>query len=296
MRDDGGMNYYAVKTTGVYCRRGCPSRTPRPENVVAFESAVQARGAGFRACKRCRPDEDAAETEAAFVQACRAIEVHDGDLPLERLAAMAHMSPWHFQRRFTRAVGVSPKAYAQAVKAARERRSGRGAAIAYTIVATALGSVLVAATARGICRVDIGDRKAELAERLRAAFPHAAFESESENETVTSAASLVVSYLAGNGPWPQLPIDVRASAFQARVWKALRDIPAGKTLTYTDLANAIGEPRAARAVARACASNPIALIIPCHRILPRSGGTGGYRWDPRRKERLLELERDLARR
>lgn len=288
------MNYYAVKTTGIYCRRGCPSRTPRPENVVAFESAAQARNAGFRACKRCRPDDDAAAMQAAFVQACRAIEEHGGDLPLERLAAMAHMSPWHFQRRFTRAVGVSPKAYAQAVKAAHDRRSGRGTAIAYTIVATALGRVLVAATARGICRVDIGERNAELAERLRAAFPHAAL--EGENETVASAASLIVQYLAGSGPWPQLPIDVRASAFQARVWKALREIPAGKTLTYTDLANAIGEPRAARAVARACASNPIALLIPCHRIVPRSGGTGGYRWDPGRKERLLELERDLARR
>jgi AraC family transcriptional regulator of adaptative response/methylated-DNA-[protein]-cysteine methyltransferase len=161
--------------------------------------------------------------------------------------------------------------------------------IGYAIVDSALGCVLVAATTRGICRVDIGKGDAVLEKRLREAFPSAAF--ERSDERLESATSRIVAYVANQGPWPLLPLDVRATAFQMRVWEALRAIEPGMTMGYGELARAIGSPSAARAVAQACASNPIALLIPCHRIVPASGGSGGYRWGPQRKALLLEIER-----
>jgi AraC family transcriptional regulator of adaptative response/methylated-DNA-[protein]-cysteine methyltransferase len=321
--------FYAVRTTGIYCRRGCKSRRPLPENVEHFATAVQARAAGYRACKRCKPDDAAAAVDERFLRACRAIEAAEEAPTLKVLAALVGLSEAHLQRRFKAAIGVSPRAYAAMVRNRRlraELRGGRsvtdalygagftsasqayenapaalgmtpgafrggapGAEIVYAIVPSAVGHVLVAATERGVCRVDIDADRVALERRLRAEFPKARL--RREDDGMASTTSLIVAYLAGERPWPRLPVDVRATAFQTRVWDALRAIAPGKTMTYAELAAAIGSPQAARAVARACASNPIALLIPCHRIVPAAGGVGGYRWDPARKRRLLALER-----
>ncbi|HXP94709.1 MAG TPA: methylated-DNA--[protein]-cysteine S-methyltransferase [Candidatus Binatia bacterium] len=321
--------YYAVKTTGIYCRSGCKSRAPLPKNVEPFETPQAARAAGYRACKRCRPDDVRPEIDERFLAIARAIEAAEEPPTLRELSALVHMSEAHLQRSFKKAVGVSPRAYAAMVRnnrlrsglrngrsvtdAAYEagftsasqvyegpaqrlgmrpsqfRAGGENAEIVYAIVPSALGEVLVAATERGICRVDIDADRDVLERRLRTEFPKARL--RREDDRLESTTSLIVNYLAGEGSWPYLPIDVRATAFQMRVWEALRAIVPGKTLTYTELASAIGSPRAARAVARACATNPIALLVPCHRIVPSAGGVGSYRWDTTRKRRLLELER-----
>lgn len=305
------MMYYGVKTTGIYCRSGCKSRAPRPENVVHFGTAASAADAGFRPCKRCRPGESTGEVDERLVQVCRIIEAAEEPPSLAQLASLTNMSAFHLQRRFKNAIGVSPKQYAQTIKRERMREQvnagyawpasefgmtpaqfrdgGRDVRIAYTIVDTAIGAVLIAATQRGICRVDIADDARTLEKRLRAVFPQA--QTDAQDAALRSAATSIVEYLAGRGPWPVLPLDVRPTAFQARVWQALRAIAPGTTASYSELAEAIGSPKAARAVARACAANPIALLIPCHRIVPRGGGTGGYRWDPVRKKRVLEIER-----
>ena len=271
------------------------------------------------------------EMDERFVRLCRAIEQADDMPSLRELAALAGMSESYVQRRFKAEIGVSPKAYAQAVKRERLRaalktaanatraiydaglsspsqaydktreplgmtpavfaRGGESAHIVYAIVPSSIGLVLVAATQRGICRVDIGETGAELEERLKQEFARARL--VREDDSMTSTTSLIVAYLAGEGPWPLLPVDVRGTAFQTRVWEALRTIAPGSRVTYSELARLIGSPASARAVAQACASNKIALLVPCHRIVPRAGGTGGYRWDPKRKEQLLELERRL---
>lgn len=329
-----GVFFYGVTTTGVVCRPSCASRTPRPENVRFFGDLQSAQAAGMRPCKRCKPELARAAIDERYVALCRAIERAD-DLPsLRELAAICGLSVSHVQRSFKAAIGVSPKAYAQTIKRERLRSAlktaasattalydaglnsssqaydrtalplamtpaqfARGASdveITYAIAPSALGKVLVAVTARGVCRVDLGDDEGALAERLRAEYPRAHLV-RAEPQSVT-AASLLVAYLAGEGPWPQLPLDVRGTAFQTRVWEALRGLAPGTTASYAQLAELIGSPGAARAVARACATNPIALLIPCHRIVPQHGGTGGYRWNPERKERLLELERRLANR
>ncbi len=328
-----GVFYYAVKTTGVFCRPSCKSRTPRPENVEYFAAPAAARGAGYRACKRCKPEAARTQMDERFITLCRAIEQAEEAPTLASLAALVQLSASHVQRKFTAAIGVSPKAYAQTVKRERLRnalksgigatraiyeagfssssqaydsaraplgmppaqfaKGGRNAIVAYAIVDSALGRVLVAATSRGICRVDLGDDDAALERRLRSDLPHASI--ERTDDALASATSLIVAYLAGNGPWPKLPLDVRGTAFQTRVWEALRALLPGTAISYAQLASIIGSPQSARAVARACASNTIALLIPCHRIVPQSGGVGGYRWGPVRKERLLELERRFSR-
>lgn len=283
--------FYGVTTTGVYCRTGCASRRPLAKNVRFFHNVQSARGAGFRACKRCRPDE-AAAVDARVVQACRLLDDVGDRLTLDELAGRVALSPGYLQRLFTRTIGISPRAYAKLARDERfeqPRSGGKGKHVSYAIVDSALGQVLVAATSRGICRVDIGENDRTLERRLRDAFPSAQFErSDGRLETATSR---IVAYLAHEGPWPLLPLDVRATAFQMRVWEALRSIKPGSTMQYAELARAIGSPSAARAVARACASNPIALLIPCHRIVPAGGGAGDYRWGSQRKEQLLEIER-----
>ncbi len=321
--------YYAVKTTGIYCRSGCKSRAPLPRNVEYFETPQAACAAGYRACKRCRPDVARPEIDERFLAVARAIEAAEEPPTLRELSALVHVSEAHLQRSFKKAIGVSPRAYAAMVRnrrlrsglrdgrsvteavyeagftsasqvyegAARTlgmrpsqfRAGGENAEIVYAIVPSALGEVLVAATKHGVCRVDIDSDPDALERRLRAEFSKARL--RREDDELQSTTSLIVDYLAGEGSWPHLPIDVRATAFQIRVWEALRAIVPGKTMTYTELASAIGSPRAARAVARACATNPIALLVPCHRIVPSAGGVGGYRWDATRKRRLLELER-----
>lgn len=321
-------DFYAVTTTGIYCRTGCKSRPPLAKNVRRFKTAALARAAGFRPCKRCKPDDERAALDARLATVCRAIEAADEPPTLKELAALVDLSEAHLQRRFKAAIGVSPRAYAATLRKERLRRElrtgrrvtdavydagfasqsqvyedaaglgmtpsqfrsgGADAEIVYAIVRSVLGDVLVAATGRGVCRVDIDDDRRALERRLREEFPKARL--RREDDGLASTTSLIVAYVAGEGPWPRLPVAVRATAFQGRVWEALRAIAPGSTMTYTQLAAAIGSPRAARAVARACATNPIALLVPCHRILPSAGGVGGYRWEARRKERLLELER-----
>lgn len=324
-----GIFFYGVRTTGIYCRPSCRSRSPLRENIEFFSCADDAVAAGYRACKRCKPQNAAAAIDPRYVALCRAIESAE-DLPsLQELAGMAGLSPAHVQRKFKEAIGVTPKAFAQTVKRERLRnalragvsatraiydaglgspsqaydtqkaplgmtpaqfaRGGERVDIAYAVVGSAIGRVLVAATPRGVCRVDIGTADAPLEQRLRDEFPNARI--HREDDAMISTTSLIVDYVAGNGPWPHLPLDVRATAFQARVWQALREIAPGRPQTYAQLAQAIGSPKAARAVARACAANPVALLIPCHRIVPKGGGVGGYRWEPQRKEHLLAIER-----
>jgi AraC family transcriptional regulator, regulatory protein of adaptative response / methylated-DNA-[protein]-cysteine methyltransferase len=282
--------FYGVRTTGIYCRAGCKSRRPLPQNVRHFATTADARAAGFRACKRCRPD-DAVAIDERIAHACRILDSAPEAVTLAELGARVGYSPAHLQRRFSAVVGMSPHRYAKLAREERyelPRNGGKGLTVTYAIVASTLGRVLVAATQRGICRVDIAERDRALEQRLRGAFPSAQL--ERGEDRLESATSRIVAYLANEGPWPLLPIDVRATAFQMRVWDALRDIAPGQTMEYGQLARAIGSPSAARAVARAVATNPIALLIPCHRIVPASGGVGGYRWGPRRKERLLQLE------
>jgi AraC family transcriptional regulator of adaptative response/methylated-DNA-[protein]-cysteine methyltransferase len=328
-----GVFVYAVVTTGVYCRPTCKSRRPLERNVRFFPDTASARAAGFRACKRCRPDDAGYDAQPEWLaEACRFLETAEEAPTLDELAAKIGVSRAHLQRTFTRAVGVSPRRYAATLREQRLRsalRSGAtvteatyasgfgssspvyesaaatigmtparyrggapGTTIAYGIVASALGSVLVAATERGICHVALGEDKTALERDLRTSFPRATL--ERADDRVESATSALVRYLAAGGPWPQLPLDVRATAFQARVWEALTHIAPGSTTTYSDLARALGDPQATRAVARACAANPVALLIPCHRVIAKNGDMRGYRWGVDRKSRLLDIERNAS--
>jgi AraC family transcriptional regulator of adaptative response/methylated-DNA-[protein]-cysteine methyltransferase len=328
-----GVFLYAVTTTGVYCRPTCKSRRPLEGNVRFFADAAGARSAGFRACKRCRPDDVAYDAQPEWLaQACRFLEASEEAPTLDEVAAHVGVSRAHLQRTFTKAIGVSPRRYAATLREGRLRtalRSGAtvsaatyesgfgsssrvyesaaatigmtpahyrhgaaGTTVAYGIVASALGPVLVAATDRGIAHVALGDDEAELEAGLRASFPQATL--ERSDDRVESATSALVRYLSAGGPWPQLPLDVRATAFQARVWEALTHIAPGATTTYGELARALGDPNATRAVARACATNPVALLIPCHRVIAKNGDMRGYRWGIDRKTRLLDLERNAS--
>lgn len=327
-----GQFFYGVRTTGVYCRPVCASRTPLAENVQFFESAQAAELASYRPCKRCRPDESQAMVDERFLRVAHEIEQAEEAPSLRELGRLVGMSEYHLQRRFKAALGVSPRQYADMVKrnrlrgALREGQSvtsaifeagfgslsqayekarsplgmtpsqfqsgGKDAEISYAIVSSTVGRLLIAATPRGICRVDIDEDDSRLEQRLLDEFPNATV--RRQDDALVSAASLIVAYLSGTASWPKLPLDVRATAFQTRVWEALRDVAPGSTVSYSQLAASIGSPSAARAVAKACAANPVALLIPCHRVVTQSGGIGGYRWNSKRKQQLLELERTQA--
>ncbi len=328
-----GIFVYAVTTTGVYCRPSCKSRRPLERNVRFFADAVTAKAAGFRSCKRCRPDDGSYDAQPEWLaQACRVLEEAAEAPTLDELAVQIGVSRSHLQRTFTKTIGVSPRRYAATLREgrlrsalrggatvsaatyasgfgsssrvyesagatigmtpARYRRGAFGLTVAYGIVASSLGPVLVAATARGICHVALGDDEGSLERDLRASFPQATL--ERADDRVESATSALVRYLAADGPWPRLPLDVRATAFQARVWEVLTRIAPGSTTTYGELALALGDPNATRAVARACATNPVALLIPCHRVIAKNGDLRGYRWGVERKSRLLDIERDAS--
>jgi len=318
-----------VVTTGIYCRPGCPARMPLRRNVRFFGTNGAAEAAGFRACKRCRPRDGAAPSEASIARVCRYIAAHlDTKLTLARLGRVAGISPFHFQRRFVATMGITPRQYADALRldafrrALREgrpvldavveagygstsrlydrstahlgmtptgyRAGGAHQAIAFAVEDTALGPVLIAATDRGICAIRIGEPRAQAIASLHDEFPRAACR---EDRSALSHEREVVRALAsGRSPESNLPLDVRATAFQHQVWTALARIPRGETRSYRDIAQAIGRPRAVRAVANACASNPVALLIPCHRVVRSDGEHGGYRWGADRKSRLLEAE------
>lgn len=329
-----GAFVYAVRTTGVYCRPSCPSRPARVENVLFFEDGVAAAHAGFRACKRCRPDAASADAHlrAVVLAACAALERSDSGIKLDALARRAELNPQHFHRLFKRMIGLTPKRYFQAVRAKRVtrtlrdsdsvtdalydagfnsssrfytdaqvslgmqprqyRRGAEGQRIRYAIERCALGMVLVAATDKGVCAIEFADSGAELEQRLRGCFPKARILPADAQFTAWIAG--VLRYIEQPRGLLQLPLDVRGTVFQRRVWDALRVIPSGQTASYTAIANAIGQPSAVRAVAQACANNPIALAIPCHRVIRGDGGTAGYRWGVQRKVELLEREANGA--
>ncbi|HBL31016.1 MAG TPA: bifunctional DNA-binding transcriptional regulator/O6-methylguanine-DNA methyltransferase Ada [Acidobacteria bacterium] len=328
-----GQFVYAVATTGVYCRPSCPSRRPRRANVRFFALPEDAERAGFRACRRCRPQEKAAPDAHLVERACAYLDAHlDEAVTLEALGAAIGVSPWHLQRTFKRVTGVSPKEMLRARRMERlkdrlqqgddvaaatyeagfgsgsrvyersdarlgmtpatYRRGGAGMRIRFATTECPLGRLLVAVTDRGVCAVTLGDSDEGLVAGLAREYPRAALEpAEAGAADLSSRIEAVLGYLEGTSPHLALPLDVQATAFQERVWKALQEIPSGTTRTYGEVAAALGQPQAARAVAGACAANPVALVIPCHRVVRGDGDSGGYRWGTERKSRLLAGER-----
>ena len=321
-----GSFVFAVKTTGVYCRPSCPARRPKLQNVAFFPTGEAARTAGFRACKRCRPDETPA-IERAVAEARRILDDAAGEpVALTELAEAVGLSAAHLQREFKRRIGLSPKRYALAHRAERLKRElgsrrtvldagfeagygsasrlydeaaailgmtpgrfrdgGRGVRIAFAERKTALGYLLLAATERGLCAVRLGDSAAAVRSELAVEFPRATL--IEDRPALEGQFAAVEALLAGETP--ALPLDIEATAFQARVWQALLRIPRGTTVSYGELARAIGQPQAVRAVAGACAANPVALVVPCHRVVGRDGALTGYRWGVERKRDLLARE------
>lgn len=325
-----GRLFYGVASTGVYCRPSCPSRRPLRRNARFFDATADAERAGYRPCLRCDPRGDRVTPPPSPVGKARAyLEAHfDEPVRLGALGREVGMSPHHLQRTFKKAYGLSPKEYQDILRRQRlksglraggtvttaihdagygsasrvyeraderlgmspgaYRDGGRGMAIRFTIVASPLGRLLVGATGRGVCAVALGDDDARLEESLRAEFPSAAIERGLEG--LESAVSALSRYLAGDGALDAVPADLRGTAFQERVWGALRAIPSGETRSYAQVAAAIGRPTAARAVARACAANRVALVVPCHRVVTSGGAAGGYRWGAARKQALLARE------
>lgn len=331
-RDPGadGAFYYAVRTTGVYCRPTCPARLARRENVRFYASREDAERAGFRPCKRCKPDQrSVVEQHAAMVaDACRSIETAAEMPSLASLARNAGLSRYHFHRVFKAIAGVTPKAYAAAHRARRVREElGRGgtvtdaiydagfnsngrfyatsaqtlgmkpaafragganATIRFAVGQCSLGAILVAATAKGVCAILLGDDPDRLVRELQDQFPRANL--IGGDRDFEQLVAKVVGFVEAPALGLDLPLDVRGTAFQQRVWKALREIPAGATASYTDIARRIGSPHSVRAVAQACASNAVAVAIPCHRVVRNDGALSGYRWGVERKRALLERE------
>ena len=325
-----GEFLYAVTTTGVYCRPGCASRRPRRENVRFYASCDDAENAGFRPCRRCRPQEPplAARHARSVAAACRLAETAEELPTLDALARAARMSRFHFHRVFKAVTGVTPRAYAVACRADRTRqalstsrtvtdaifeagfcssgpfyaespemlgmapttfrRGGGGETIRFAVGECSLGSILVAATVRGVCAIRLGDDPAALTCELADRFPQA--ELIGGDKAFESLVARVVGLVEAPASGLDLPLDIRGTAFQRRVWQALRDIPAGTTTSYAAIAERIGSPKAARAVANACAANPLAVAIPCHRVVRRDGTPGGYRWGIERKRALLARE------
>jgi len=316
---------YAVTTTGVFCRPTCPSRRPARSNVLFFPDPASAASAGFRPCRRCRPQQRHAD--AGLVEAISASLKRDRQVTLAELARRTGRSPFTIERTFKRVLGLTPAQFQRQRRAASFRKQlttgsarvtdaiydagysgpgrayentqlgmaptvwragGRGAAIGYAIGDSALGKLLIAATPRGLCSVILGDTDAQLTRELRAQFPLATIQPETSLEPHLNQ---VLSQFTQHPAALDLPLDLRATAFQMRVWEALRRIPRGQTLTYSQLAATIGQPTAVRAVARACATNPVAVVVPCHRVIGSDGKPTGYRWGIERKETLLKIEK-----
>ena len=325
-----GSFYYAVRTTGIFCRPGCSSRLPRRQNVDFFDTTEAAASAGFRPCKRCRPDAASPRQSRARIvaQACRTLAQAEEVPTLQELAAAAGLSPWHFHRQFKEIVGVTPRQYAtthrmrrlrqglaangsvteaiygagfgsssRAYEQAAERlgmtpsvyrKGAAGLTIRHAAAPCSLGWVLVAASDKGICAIELGSDPQVLRQRLGEQFPGAALEQAGED--FEQVLEEVVAFVDAPQGGLELPLDIRGTAFQQRVWSALRQVPAGVTVTYRDIAEQIGNPKAVRAVAQACASNRLAVAVPCHRIVRRDGTIGGYRWGVERKRALLHSE------
>jgi len=325
-----GKFFYSVKTTGVYCRPSCASRPARPENVQFHNTIAEAERAGFRPCKRCKPDQlTLAEQHSSRIErVCRLIEASEQPIRLEALANEAELSVYHFHRVFKAVTGLTPKAYFTAHRAKRVRSElhknatvtqaiyeagyntnsrfyaeskkvlgmtpskyragGKNMQICFATGQCALGVVLVASSVQGICAILLGDNPQKLVHNLLLTFPHAHL--VSGDKTYEQQIAKVIAFVDMPAIGLNLPLDMRGTAFQQRVWQALQDIPAGKTASYTEIAKHIGSPKAVRAVASACAANTIAVAIPCHRVVRSNGGLSGYRWGVERKQALLDLE------
>ena len=327
-----GIFIYAVQSTGVYCRPGCPARRPRREQVSFFATIAEAEQAGYRACKRCRPQEALALSARVEVveRACHLIEsAVDSPPSLEKLGKALAISPSHLHRLFKAVTGLTPYQYAAGHKLkkfkervkqgddlttalyeagygsssrlyenaasrlgmtpASYRRGGKGKEITYVIVDTLLGKLLVAATSQGICAVSFGEDDEQLKGFLRKEYPAAVL--RQDDQALNGWVTALLQHLEGKQPHLALPLDLQATAFQLKVWEELRKIPYGETRTYTEVARAIGQPKAVRAVANACGANPTVLVTPCHRVVRSDGSLGGYRYGVKRKQALLEREK-----
>lgn len=330
-----GKFVYSVKTTGVYCRPSCAARTARPENVCFHANPAEAERAGFRPCKRCKPHAASlsAQQAAEIAALCRWIEQSETSPSLESLAARAGLSRYHLHRVFKAVTGLTPKAYFDAHRDRRVRDAlgasrtvtdaiygagfgsngrfyahanrmlgmtptdfragGANTEIRFAVGECYLGSILVAASARGVCAILMGDDPDPLVRELQDRFPRATLKGgDADFERLVAQ---VIGFVEAPKLGLDLPLDVRGTAFQRRVWEALREIPSGMRTSYTDLAKRIGAPKAVRAVAHACAANPLAVAIPCHRVVRNDGSISGYRWGVERKRALLEREAADAR-
>lgn len=325
---------YAVRTTGVFCRCSCPAKTPHRENVCFYSNAVAARAAGYRACKRCHPEQAPPRLKALALvtRACRNIENSDGAPVLDELATQAGLSRYHFHRLFKAVTGVTPRSYWVAHTSGRLRDSLAGASsvtaaihdagfgsarqfydisdevlgmtpsrfkaggaatnIKFALGTCSLGHILVAATDKGVCAVLLGDDAKSLVTDLRLRFARAAI--SGADKAFEKTLARVIACVDGHGRSEGLPLDVQGTAFQRRVWEALRAIPPGTTQSYTQVAAQIGAAGSVRAVAGACAANPLAVLVPCHRVVRSNGDLSGYRWGIGRKRALLERERTDA--
>lgn len=328
-RFDGAF-YLGVVTTGIYCRPSCRARLPKRENISFFPTWQAAERSGLRACLRCRPKEhEAADPRVAkMLRACEMLRTAEEMPSLEELAAAVGSSPYHLQRSFKEIIGISPKKYSEAIRMEKfkeglragsdvttamydsgfgsssrlyekasenlgmtpsaYKKGGQGVAINYTITDCELGRILVARTIKGLCNVAFGDDDTALEENLKSEYPKA--------ELVEDAAVLktfvdeILKHLAGKKKRLDLPLDIQATAFQMQVWELLRKIPYGETVSYSQIAELLGDPKKVRAVARACAGNRVAVVIPCHRVVAKDGSLAGYRWGLDRKQKLIDLE------
>lgn len=323
-----GTFVYAVKTTGVYCRPSCSSRRPNRSNVEFFEDGAHAEASGYRACKKCRPDEIRTPGQETVLKACRFIDTAATIPSLNDIAEHVQLSPSHFHRLFSRVMGITPKQYASSRRTTRFRQNlhkettisqavyaagyesasrcyesvkdtlgmtptsfqnkGRGQTIQYACARCHLGWLVVAATDVGICLIEFGDSRQHIQELLQNRFSSA--ELIAGDEQFQQWVTYVVEFVKSPAASWNLPLDLQGTAFQRQVWQALQAIPPGETRTYTELAELIGRPRAVRAVASACAANKLAVVIPCHRVLRSDGSISGYRWGVERKRELLSLE------
>jgi AraC family transcriptional regulator of adaptative response/methylated-DNA-[protein]-cysteine methyltransferase len=325
-----GEFVFAVATTGVYCRPSCPARRPRRENVTFFGRPEQAEKAGFRACLRCKPRAFSGNRQSdSAKEICRYIEQHlDEPITLDRLGKAFRQSPFHLQRRFKAALGITPREYADSCRLRllkrnlqagdnvtramydagygsssrlyektasqlgmtpdKYRRGAIAATVRYACADSPLGRMLIAATDRGVCSIQFARSDGELIEGLKREFPFAVRKPDEGGLQAWIAALL--QKMAGKELNAALPLDIRATAFQRRVWTYLQSIPFGATQSYKQVARGIGQPSASRAVARACATNPVAVAIPCHRVVREDGSISGYRWGVERKQTLLEVE------
>ena len=328
-RFDGAF-YLGVVTTGIYCRPSCRARLPKRENISFFRTWEAAEKSGLRACLRCRPKEHAAADPrvAKMLRACEMLRAAEEVPSLEELAAAVGSSPFHLQRSFKEIIGISPKKYSEAIRMEKfkeglragsdvttamydsgfgsssrlyekasetlgmtpsaYKKGGQGVAINYTITDCELGRILVARTIKGLCNVAFGDDDAALEANLKSEYPRA--------DLVEDAAVLktfvdeILTHLAGKKKRLDLPLDIQATAFQMQVWELLRKIPYGETVSYSQIAELLGDPKKVRAVARACAGNRVAVVIPCHRVVAKDGSLAGYRWGIERKKKLLKIE------